>query len=148
VPVVTGITLNSTVQGGAGPVMQIGNTMMGMPTKKATSPVTEKSSAPTANQAQPGQKEPQFTPAKIATKIRPKYTAEAIQDEIEGKVILMVNIDSKGYVTDVKLLKGLGYGLDELAIEAVKLWRFYPATLDGEKVSDSTRITVDFMLEQ
>ncbi|MBM3591017.1 MAG: energy transducer TonB [Alphaproteobacteria bacterium] len=93
------------------------------------------------------QAEPQFVSAKVLQKIRPKYTREAIEDEIEGKVILMVSIDENGIVADVKLIKGLGYGLDELAIEAVKLWRFHPATLDGKKVADQTRITMDFFLE-
>lgn len=146
-PVVTGITLNSTVQGGTGPVMQIGNTMMGMPSKKAVNPVSEKPTAPTAEKTTEGQAQPQFIPAKVLKKIRPKYTPEAIEDDIQGKVILMVNIDESGMVTEVKLVKGLGYGLDELAIEAVKLWRFYPATLDGKKVADHTRITVDFTIE-
>jgi TonB family protein len=44
-------------------------------------------------------------------------------------------IDDKGQVRGLRVREGLGYGLDEQALEAVKQWRFRPATRDGKPVA-------------
>lgn len=72
-------------------------------------------------------------PEKIAG-APPVYTVEARKARITGVVILEAVIDEQGNVTDVKVLKGLPGGLDQSAMEAVRTWKFNPATLDGRPV--------------
>ncbi len=53
----------------------------------------------------------------------PEYTPEAIRAGIEGRVDLQVTI-SEGRATNIKVVRSLGYGLDQKAIECVKTWRW------------------------
>ena len=55
-------------------------------------------------------------------------------------------VDKKGDVADAKVVKGLGYGLDENAIAAVKEWKYKPAEKDGEPIAVKMEVTVDFFL--
>lgn len=76
-----------------------------------------------------------------------EYTEIARRAEVEGVVILQVVIDERGDVTDVKVLTGLPMGLDAQAIEAVRQWKFEPATRNGEPVEVYYHLTVEFVLE-
>ncbi len=53
-----------------------------------------------------------------------KYPEEAIKNKIEGTVVAKYKIDYKGKVSDIKILKGIGYGCDEEAIRVIKLLKF------------------------
>jgi protein TonB len=74
----------------------------------------------------------------------PKYTPEAENAGIEGKVRLELKVNERGEVETAKVLQGLGYGLDESAIQTVKRWQFRPATLCGKPVAASFIVTVVF----
>jgi len=74
----------------------------------------------------------------------PKYTPEAENAGIEGRVRLDLKVSESGEVVEAKVLQGLGYGLDESAIETVKRWRFRPATLCGKPVTASFVVSVVF----
>jgi TonB family protein len=77
----------------------------------------------------------------------PAYTQEAGKKHIEGSVLLEVVIGKDGLARNVKVLRGLGYGLDESAIEAVtKHWIFKPGMINGQPVSVSANIEVSFRL--
>lgn len=79
---------------------------------------------------------------------QPQYTEIARKARIQGVVIVQAIIDKQGNVTRVKLLKGLPMGLDQAAVEAIKRWRFKPATLsDGRPVSVYYTLTVNFQLQ-
>ncbi|MFZ0520398.1 MAG: energy transducer TonB [Candidatus Acidiferrales bacterium] len=56
-----------------------------------------------------------------------QYSVEAIKAKYQGTVLLVVTITADGKATDINVVKGLGLGLDEKAIEAVRAWRFRPA---------------------
>ena len=58
-----------------------------------------------------------------------------------------VRIDKEGNVTNVKVLKGLPMGLEESAVDAIKTWRFKPATLNGKPVMVYYNLTVNFKLQ-
>jgi periplasmic protein TonB len=62
-------------------------------------------------------------------------------------VIVEAIIDKDGKVTNVRVLKGLPMGLDQAAVDAVKNWRFRPATLNGRPVSVYYSLTVNFRLQ-
>jgi len=76
----------------------------------------------------------------------PKYTKEAKKAKLKGVCLLSTVVDVQGEPQDVKVVKGLGMGLDENAIEAVKTWRFKPATLNGKPVPVRLNIAVEFHL--
>jgi len=75
---------------------------------------------------------------------RPIYTPEAENSGIEGKVRLELKVNDQGEVEETKVLQGLGYGLDEAAVQTVKRWRFRPATLCGKPVAASFVVSVLF----
>ena len=77
---------------------------------------------------------------------QPAYTSEGRQASIEGVVKLEVSVDEAGRVTQVRVVKGLGYGLDEAAVAAARQWTFKPATRCGKPVSYVVKPGVRFQL--
>jgi len=86
------------------------------------------------------------TSPKVIHKVEPEYTKEALDAKIEGEVILSFMIGTDGIPSDIRLLRGLGKGLDEKAIECLKQWRFAPATSHGEPVSAKATVEMNFRL--
>ncbi len=64
----------------------------------------------------------------------PHYTVEARRAHVEGAVVLTLMVGTDGLPRDIKLIRHLGYGLDEEAIKAVRTWRFEPAKKNGRPV--------------
>ena len=75
-------------------------------------------------------------------KVEPEYSEEARKAKYQGTVILSIVIDEQGRPRDLKVIRPLGLGLDEKAIEAVSKWRFRPGYKDGKPVA--VRATVEF----
>jgi TonB family protein len=76
-----------------------------------------------------------------------RYSDAAVKAKQQGTVTLVVLISPEGRATDVKVLKGLGYGLSEQAVAAVKKWIFAPAVdPDGVAVAVTQDIQVTFSL--
>ena len=78
---------------------------------------------------------------------QPQYTEIARKARIQGVVIVQAIIDKQGNVTNVKVLKGLPMGLEEAAVDAIKQWKFKPATLNGRPVTVYYNLTVNFKLQ-
>ena len=78
----------------------------------------------------------------------PEYTAKAREKKIEGDLIVSATLLRDGKIKKVKVEKGLGHGLDERAVEAVKRLAFLPAELNGETVDAMIRIVFNFKLEK
>jgi len=76
----------------------------------------------------------------------PEYSEEARKVKYQGTVVLQVVIDADGNTRDIRSVRTLGFGLDEKAIEAVRTWRFAPATKDGRAVAVLMNIEVTFRL--
>jgi TonB family protein len=87
-----------------------------------------------------------ITAPSIQREIKPDYTEEGRRRNIEGDVVLEIVVRSDGSVGSVKLLSGLGAGLDERAIDAVKQWRFNPAHRYGVPVDVIVEVAVEFKL--
>lgn len=77
---------------------------------------------------------------------QPAYTEAARAASIEGRVRVRVEVDATGAVASVTVLEGLGHGLDEAALEAVRGARFEAATRCGDAVSAAFTISVRFTL--
>jgi TonB family protein len=95
--------------------------------------------APPTVQARPAQVAPKVIPAEILSKPVPIYTDEARARRIEGEVLLEVVFGASGKIQVLRVVRGLGHGLDEQAVRAAEQIRFKPALKDGEP-SDSTAI--------
>jgi TonB family protein len=76
----------------------------------------------------------------------PQYTEEARAAKITGGVALYIEIGTNGAVTNVRVLNGLGFGLDEQAVASVSQWKFQPGTKDGIPVTVSAQVEVNFRL--
>jgi TonB family protein len=76
----------------------------------------------------------------------PLYSDEARARGIEGIVTVEVRVGVYGSVERLRIVKGLGYGLDENALLAVRDWRFFPGKRDGVAVEATTQIDVEFNL--
>jgi TonB family protein len=88
-----------------------------------------------------------MVPPKPITRVEAIYPQEAKDARIAGVVILETLIDENGTVADVRVLKPLPFGLDKAAVEAVKQWRWEPATIDGKAVPVLFNLTMNFQLE-
>jgi TonB family protein len=76
----------------------------------------------------------------------PEYSEEARKGKYQGTDVLSLIVDSSGAPTDLQIVKPLGLGLDEKAIEAVSAWKFDPAQKDGKPVSVLINVEVNFRL--
>jgi TonB family protein len=98
-------------------------------------------------QAQPKHTVPvQTLPAEIVSKPAPVYTEEAKTLRIEGEVWLEVLFESSGKVQVVRVVRGLGHGLDEAAIQAAQQIRFKPALRDGQPADSTGVLHITFQL--
>lgn len=90
---------------------------------------------------------PQETPVVILFKPEPQYTAEGRAKRIQGSVVLDVVFTGSGEVQVLRVVKGLGYGLDENAETAAREIKFKPAkTADGQPVDFPATVRIDFEL--
>ena len=89
---------------------------------------------------------PGVRPPVLLFKKEAEYSEEARKAKYQGTVTLMVEVNPSGTATNLRVVRSLGLGLDEKAIEAVKQWRFKPATKDGQPVTVETQVEVRFRL--
>jgi len=82
----------------------------------------------------------------IVRMARPRYPHEARRLGKEGVVVLKLSLDEAGAVHDVKVVQGVGFGLEEASREAVLLSRFRPATLKGRPVACQVILPIHFKL--
>ncbi len=142
---VFGVKMESTTEGDSSFSVPVGNTTMIDPSKSA--PHTGKAVAPLPSAPAPGGKADYKPVSELYIKSMPDidsdacgktitYPAEAEQLGIEGDVKLKVALDEKGHVHDIKVISGLGHGLDEAAMFALRhRCKFSPAVAtDGKPV--------------
>lgn len=75
-----------------------------------------------------------------------KYPDEAIENKIEGFVLLNAKVDDNGNVIEAKVVKGLGYGCDEEALRLAKLVKYNKVKNRGLRVITSKKIRIIFYL--
>lgn len=79
----------------------------------------------------------------------PAYPRRARRKGVQGTVRLAVWVDRNGTVGGVEVARSSGYDiLDRSALDAVKNWRFEPATRDGQPVASRVEVPVEFKLKQ
>jgi len=82
----------------------------------------------------------------VLYKVDPEYSEEARKAKYSGTVVLQLIVDATGRARDIKVVRSLGLGLDEKAIEAVNKWKFRPGVKNGQPVAVMATIEVNFRL--
>jgi len=83
----------------------------------------------------------------LIQKVEPSWTDEARQAGVSGLVLVSLTVDAEGNPQDLGVTRGLGYGLDEKALDAVRQWRFRAGLKDGAPVAvGSLTVAVCFCL--
>jgi TonB family protein len=82
----------------------------------------------------------------LVFKVEPEYSEEARKARYQGPVSISLVVDATGRPTRMSILRSLGLGLDEKALEGVAQWRFEPATKDGGPVPVQATVQVNFKL--
>ena len=87
-----------------------------------------------------------ITPPRATYSPTPEYSEKARKAKYQGTCVLWLIVGADGNAHDIKVTQGLGKGLDEQAIAAVKTWKFEPARKDGEPVAVEINVEVTFRL--
>lgn len=102
--------------------------VLGLPQQPSTKP-----DKPPAKQAD-GKSEGSVSPPRLIFSPDPQYTAKARRAHVEGSIVLTMMVGTDGRPQDIKVIRPLGYGLDEQTINTVRTWRFEPARRNGKPV--------------
>jgi TonB family protein len=82
----------------------------------------------------------------LLQKVEPEYSEEARMAKLAGSVVVGGEVGPDGFAHNLRIMRGLGLGLDQKAIDAIQQWRFNPGTKDGQPVSVMVNIEVNFRL--
>jgi len=82
----------------------------------------------------------------VLYRVDPEFSEEARKAKYQGTVVLTIEVGADGRPHGIRIVSGLGWGLDEKAIEAVSQWKFKPATRNGRPVPAPATIEVNFRL--
>jgi len=121
------------------------------PAEPALQPKATASAFPSAVAADPvrqpaAKRQPVAEPLEILFKPRPDYTEEARRARLEGDVVLEVLFPSSGSLRVLRVVRGLGHGLDQNAIDAAGKIRFRAATEDGRAVDRVAVVRISFQI--
>lgn len=89
---------------------------------------------------------PGGTSPEVTRQEPPRYPLMARRARVEGRVVLRGVVRRNGRIDDLQVLRDLPYGLGDAALEAVRQWRFRPATYQGEPIDVYYTVTVNFRL--
>jgi TonB family protein len=79
----------------------------------------------------------------LVYRVEPKYSKEMFSDDVLGSIVLSLVLDEHGNARDVHVVKSLRKEMDEIAIAAVKQWRYRPALYKGQPLPANVRVEID-----
>jgi TonB family protein len=82
----------------------------------------------------------------LLSKVEPEYSEDARLAKYSGSDLLSADIGPDGLAHNITVVRGLGFGLDQKAIEAISQWKFKPGTMGGQPVKVNAHIEVNFRL--
>jgi protein TonB len=85
-------------------------------------------------------------PPSVVYSVDPEFSEEARKAKFSGNVLVDLIVDENGQPSHVRVARGVGMGLDEKAVEAVRQYKFKPATKDGKPVKVELSIDVNFQI--
>ena len=83
---------------------------------------------------------------RLTYKVEPEYSEEARKAKYQGTVVLQVEVHEDGKAHNIRVVRSLGLGLDEKAVQAVEQWKFVPGRKEGKSVKVAATIEVNFRL--
>ena len=83
---------------------------------------------------------------RVVFQVEPEYSEDARKAKFQGTVVIALIVDEKGNPREIRVVRPLGMGLDQKAIEAGEKWRFRPGQKDGKAVPTQATIEVSFRL--
>src|SRR5205807_1146822 len=83
---------------------------------------------------------------KVIHQVEPEYSEEARKMRFQGMVVLSIEIGIDGHPSKIRVVRGVGLGLDERAVEAVSRWLFQPAISGNRPVAVPAMVEVGFHL--
>jgi TonB family protein len=89
---------------------------------------------------------PSTSPSRVVKSATPAYTKDALDAKIEGTVVLSFTVEADGTLSGIAVVRGLGKGLDEKAIECLERWQFKPASNGGTPIPSKARAEINFRL--
>jgi TonB family protein len=81
-------------------------------------------------------------PPRVIARPEPKYTEEASRAGVNTTIVVSLVVNEDGAPGDVKIVRGAGFGLDEMAIRAIETWRFEPGTKEGKPFAARTNVEI------
>jgi TonB family protein len=102
--------------------------------------------APPTVHSHPAEVAARVLPAEILSKPTPVYTQEARNLRIEGEVLLEVVLEASGKLRVVRVVRGLGHGLDDNAVKAAQQIQFKPAVKDGQPTDSTVVVHIIFQM--
>ncbi len=87
-----------------------------------------------------------ISPPRLFREVKAGYTDDARRRNLTGDVLLEIVVRRDGSVGEVRVIKGLGAGLEQRAVEAVRQWQFDPARRKGVPVDVLVEVAVEFSL--
>jgi bla regulator protein BlaR1 len=84
---------------------------------------------------------------KLLKEVKPHYTLRAMEEKVQGEVLLECVVKADGTVGDIKIVKPLDADLDKEAMKAAAQWLFEPGTRDGKPVNVLVTIAIAFTLK-
>lgn len=82
----------------------------------------------------------------VVYRVEPEYSEEARRARYQGSVVLSAIVRKDGTIEILKVIRGLGLGLDESAIAALRQWKFRPGTKAGVPVDVALNVEINFAL--
>jgi bla regulator protein BlaR1 len=91
--------------------------------------------------------EARLTLPKLIRETKPQYTPRAMQEKVQGEVLMECVVKADGTVGDIKILKSLHPELDQAALDAAAKWVFEPGTRNGKPATVAVNVTMAFTLK-
>jgi protein TonB len=141
VPIVTGINLNSVVQGSGGPTVRVGNTTYGDPNSEKFVPPSEVKSYAGGSPGFKAAKTSSITKeADVICRTKPRFPKELADQGIEGVTELLLKIASTGELVEARVSRSSGHKvLDDLSLQGIRSCAFKPGEVNGEAVDTLLR---------
>ena len=84
---------------------------------------------------------------RLLNKVEPDYSEEAREAKVQGTAVLEIEVWPDGKAHNIRVVRGLGRGLDEEAVKALEQWEFEPGMKEGEPVRIAATVEMNFRLE-
>jgi len=88
---------------------------------------------------------PKTSAPRLLRRVEPEFTQEALDAGVTGRVFVSLVVRADGSAEELKVVRGLGYGLDEKAIACIKQWEFKPGTKDGTPIDVHVTVELPFI---